>query len=367
MASNVFVDYKAVKAAVSIEMVLERYGISDKLTRKGDRLTGPCPVHKGSNSRQFSADVKKGAWKCFSGNCTDAGKKGGNVIDLVAAIEGVEFREAARKLQEWFSVTPSVQPASKLQASRKAAACKDTTTPPPAASAPVAKARPPADKPAAAVDLPADLSAVALAEVKAQAKAENKPLTFQLKLDPAHPYLAERGLTPATVEYFGLGVAGKGSMAGRLAIPIHNEVGELVAYAGRWVGTDAAIPEGEGKYKLPAGFHKGLVVFNAHRVPEGTKRVILVEGFWSVFWLYQNGYGNVVSLMGSSILPEQVELLARRYKGVQVFFDGDDAGREGSRKVALELAPRLWVRIVDCPDALQPDRLPAHELKRLLA
>ncbi len=360
MASNVFVDYKAVKAAVSIEMVLERYGISDKLTRKGDRLTGPCPVHKGSNSRQFSADVKKGAWKCFSGNCTDAGKKGGNVIDLVAAIEGVEFREAARKLQEWFSVTPSVQPASKLKAPGKAAAAD-------ASAGREAKPKPPAEQPTAAANLPADLSTVALAEVKVQALAENKPLTFELKLDPAHPYLAERGLTPATVEYFGLGVAGKGSMAGRLAIPIHNEASELVAYAGRWVGSDAELPAGEGKYKLPAGFHKGLVVFNAHRVPEGTKRVILVEGFWSCFWLHQNGFANVVSVMGSAITPQQVELLARRYKGVQVFFDGDDAGREGSCKVALELAPRLWVRIVDCPDGLQPDRLPAHELKRLFA
>ena len=39
-------------------------------------------------------------------------------------------------------------------------------------------------------------------------------------------------------------------MKGRIAVPIHNAGGELVAYAGRWAGDDSEIPEGEGKYKL---------------------------------------------------------------------------------------------------------------------
>jgi DNA primase len=331
MAGELWVDYKAIKAAVTIEMVLGRYGLLEQFTRKGDRISGKCPVHKGSNTRQFSADVKKGAWKCFSGHCG----KSGNVIDLVAAIEGVEFREAALLMQVWFGITPRVKPASEL------------------------KEKPGAEEGTAAPVQPAP--AVAATELK-----ENKPLTFQLKLDPTHPYLASRGLTPQTAGHFGLGLAGKGSMAGRLAIPIHNDKGELVAYAGRWIGKDEALPAGEGKYKLPPGFHKSLVVYNLHRVPEATKTLILVEGFWSVFWLHQNGYPNVVSLMGSSCSPEQAELLAPHAKGVQIFFDGDEAGREGSRKVALELAPKVWVKIVECSDGLQPDRLPTHELKRLL-
>ena len=70
--------------------------------------------------------------------------------------------------------------------------------------------------------------------------------------------------------------------------------------------------------------------------------------------------------MGSSISPKQAELLAERFKGVEIFFDGDDAGREGAAKVAVELARKTWVKIVECPDGLQPDRLPAHELKKLL-
>ena len=43
-------------------------------------------------------------------------------------------------------------------------------------------------------------------------------------------------------------------MAGRICIPIHNERGELVAYAGRWPGED--VPEDTERYKLPAKLQK---------------------------------------------------------------------------------------------------------------
>jgi hypothetical protein len=66
----------------------------------------------------------------------------------------------------------------------------------------------------------------------------NKPLGFALTLDASHPYLKERGLTPELVATFGLGFCSKGSMAGRICIPIHNADGALVAYAGRWVGPE---------------------------------------------------------------------------------------------------------------------------------
>ena len=51
----------------------------------------------------------------------------------------------------------------------------------------------------------------------AEPKAVNKPLDFALSLDPAHPYLAERGggLSPELVLSFGLGFCAKGIMAGR--------------------------------------------------------------------------------------------------------------------------------------------------------
>src|SRR5207302_4533175 len=106
----------------------------------------------------------------------------------------------------------------------------------------------------------------------------NKPLGFKLKgIDYRHPYLAQRGIDPETAEYFGVGFfSGKGSMSGRIVIPIENERGELVAYAGR------SIDGTEPKYKLPAGFKKSQVLFNLCRALEedSAAAVVLVEGFF---------------------------------------------------------------------------------------
>ena len=81
----------------------------------------------------------------------------------------------------------------------------------------------------------------------------NKPLGFALKLDPDHPYLVERGISPELVERFGLGFCEKGIMAGRVCIPIHNADGQLVAYAGRWVGAARGPSRREGQVRAPEG------------------------------------------------------------------------------------------------------------------
>ena len=122
----------------------------------------------------------------------------------------------------------------------------------------------------------------------------NPPLTFTLKLDPSHPYLVERGLSAEEVALFGLGSCSRGVTGGRICIPIHNEKGELVAYAGRWPGDD--LPEGQERYKLPAKFQKSRALYNLNRVVAG-EHIVLVEGYWSAIRLHSLGIP-VAALMG---------------------------------------------------------------------
>lgn len=59
-----------------------------------------------------------------------------------------------------------------------------------------------------------------------------------LGVDPKHPYLAKRGISEETALTFCVGYfSGRGSMAGRVVIPIYNVAGELVAYAGHALDT----------------------------------------------------------------------------------------------------------------------------------
>jgi len=119
-------------------------------------------------------------------------------------------------------------------------------------------------------------------------------LTFKLKnLDPKSPYLKEKGLKKETIKEFGLGYCKRGLLKGRIAIPIHNERGELIAYVGRYPGDP---PEGESKYVFPLNFKKSYVIFNLNRLKNKNKEkeLILVEGFFDVFNLWQAGFKNVV-------------------------------------------------------------------------
>ena len=137
----------------------------------------------------------------------------------------------------------------------------------------------------------------------------NKPLPFTFdQLIPEHPWLEERKLEQRTIKHFGLGLQEKGkTIPGRIAIPIHDEQGTLIAYCGRAVNKDQV--EEYGKYKQPPNFLKSHVVYNLNRVSPGQKILIVVESFISVWWLWQAGIENVICLMGSKLCDEQKKLI----------------------------------------------------------
>jgi DNA primase len=347
-----WVSFDEIKKAVTLRMVIDRYGI--RLKQVGPQtLRGRCPLptHTSEKSREsFTATLDKGqggAWACQSRSCADArgGRKGGNVLDFVAAMERCPVREAAVKLQQWFSV-PSAGP--EAPAERRAA-----TTPAPAAA--------PAAEPQEEL--------VSKEERAGESEEPNKPLAFTLRgIDPAHPYLAGRGITRETAEFFGAGFfPGKGIMSGRVVIPIHNERGELVAYAGRSLKDD----DPGGKYKLPPGFHKGQALFNLTRAAafDAHSPLVIVEGFFDVMKVHQAGYRRVVALMGSSLTAGQGKLLAERCdpgERIVLMLDGDEAGRKGTAEILSRLVARFFVRAVNLPDNMQPDKLPEQQIREIL-
>ena len=76
-----------------------------------------------------------------------------------------------------------------------------------------------------------------------------------------------------------------GMMSGRIAIPIHDDAGRLVAYCGRALGGV------EPRYRFPAGFQKSQVLFHHHRARAGNGgQVIVVEGFVDCMHVYRAGF-----------------------------------------------------------------------------
>jgi DNA primase len=319
--TNGWVDFRLVKESVSMQMVLEHYGVNG-LRKNGNELRGQCPIHKGEGA-SFHVNVSKNVFQCFS--C----KARGNVIDFVAALEGCTIRDAALKLNVWFGVEESKQRSTPTQ-----------------------------EAPAQTVE--------AHTQEAALAGPINPPLPFQLRVDPGHEYGIGRGVSREMLEYFGAGFClSKGTFAGRFVFPLHNEAGELVGYAGRT--TD----DSEPKYLFPAGakgFHKSHLVYNLHRIlsemPE-TDLVIVVEGFFGCLRLTQAGYPSV-ALLGSSLSAEQEELLCHHFRRAFLLFDGDEAGRGATDTCLQRLGRRLWVKAISLPDHVQPDHLDEEAIKQLL-
>ena len=92
--------FEQLKRTVSIGAVLERYGILSDLKRVGSQHKGCCPIHQGSNPKQFVVDLNKGLWHCF-GDCD----RGGGILELVAELEHVDIRDAALLIARWFAIS----------------------------------------------------------------------------------------------------------------------------------------------------------------------------------------------------------------------------------------------------------------------
>jgi len=106
-----WVDFKKVKAAVTMQMVLDHYGVNG-LRAVGDELRGRCPIHKSTaRGNHLSVNLKKNAFKCFFGNC----RASGNVLDFVAAMESCSVRDAALKLRDWYKIGESESPSDSRQ------------------------------------------------------------------------------------------------------------------------------------------------------------------------------------------------------------------------------------------------------------
>jgi len=290
------IDFRAVKEHASFAEILHRYSVT--LSGSGAQRMVRCPFHD-DHEPSCSVHLEEKVFHCFS--CLAQG----DILDFVAKIENVSLRDAAAIIAEWCGVP----------------VLGETRTP---------KPRLPPRK----------------------QDVDNAPLGFTLRLNPEHPYLKQRGVSPETVRTFGLGFCDRGIMRGRICIPIHDAVGSLVAYTGRWA--EAELPDGEPRYKFPAGFKKNLILYNFNRVTDA-EHIVIVEGYWSVFRLHALGLSSV-ALMGSSLSDAQEALLKKsRARYVTLLLDGDQAGHSAIAELLPRLAENFFVRAPILPEGAEPD------------
>jgi DNA primase len=301
-----WVSFSEVKSRVSLERLLRCYSV-DWLRRSGTRqYRGRCPIHQGEGKEAFHANYERNVFHCFACGA------GGNVLDFVAAMEKCTIRQAAIQLQRRFGGIAAIQSTKSKLVTKK--------------------------------------------------RGINPPLNFSLTVDSRHPYLAQREVRFETADYFGVGYFGRaGLMSHRIAIPIHDCDGRLVAYCGR------SLNGAEPRYQFPSGFRKSHVVYNYHRAfATGARQLIVVEGFVDCMRVHQAGFPNIAALMGAQLSPTQKDLLTSRFQQIVLMLDGDETGRAAMTRIARDLSSACLVIQVRLPANVQPDQMTADQIRHAL-
>ena len=92
------IDFAQVRRSAPLALVISQYGLDAEFKRVGSQLQGCCPIHKGSNKRQFVVNLENNVWNCFGG-CG-----GGGSLELVAEIEHLALRDAAFLVAQWSAI-----------------------------------------------------------------------------------------------------------------------------------------------------------------------------------------------------------------------------------------------------------------------
>ncbi len=314
---RVYIDFSFVKENANFETLCKHYNI--KLIGSGDERRAICPFHDDENP-SLSINLKKKVYKCHAASCGENGK----VLDFVAALEGSDLRDACMTIAEICEISlakPKAKTGGKYRPGKSAGKPKSTN------------------------------KRKTTQKKEPEPTGENVPLSFQLHLDPEHPYGVKRSFSSSVTEMFEMGFSNRGSMKDRWCVPIHNINGDIVAYIGRYaIGKK---PKNQPKWKLPAQFNKSLELFNMHRLVGHTDHVVLVEGVFDAIRLHTLAVP-VVGLLGSSISREQIELLKQAgVTRVMTMLDGEADKAEA--KLVSTVAREIFVRSIKLPGGEDPD------------
>ncbi|RWY55743.1 DNA primase [Mucilaginibacter gilvus] len=145
---------------------------------------------------------------------------------------------------------------------------------------------------------------------------------------------------------------------GRVMFPIHSFTGRVIAFGGRTLKTDKAVPKYVNSPESEI-YHKSNILYGLYFAKKSIREednCYLVEGYADVLSVSQAGIENVVASSGTSLTVEQIKLINRFTKNITILYDGDAAGIKASlRGLDMILEQGLNVKVVSFPDGHDPD------------
>lgn len=177
--------------------------------------------------------------------------------------------------------------------------------------------------------------------------------------EPFMKYLQSRCISENTAKHFKLSACIKGKYWNRIKIPIFNKK-KLVGASYR------TIDDREPRYLFQKGFKRSQFLYNIDSVKGNKGHILLVEGFFPVFKIYEELKKNAVASMGCNVSDKQLELLISKDIPIYIMFDCDKSGINASRKIQEKLNGRLETKLIELPENRQPDDLSKNDLINIL-
>lgn len=311
------------------------------LKRRGRNMVGLCPFH-GEKTPSFNIYPENGSFYCFGCGA------GGDVITFIRKIENLDYIEAVRFLAQ-----------------------------------------------RAGLDMPENSYDEGLSNLRKRIYEANREAgrffyrqLYTKQGEKALSYLRGRALSEQTIRHFGLGysppsrftltdylrkkgfkdnelvqanLAVKGSRGGiadrffdRVMFPIIDLRGNVIAFGGRIMG------DAKPKYLNTADtmvFKKSTNLFALNLAKnDGSRKLILAEGYMDVIALHQAGFTNAVATLGTALTQEQALLMKRYADEVVICYDADEAGQKAAqRAIGLLRSAGMLIRVLSIPGAKDPD------------
>ena len=302
--------------------LLEHYGF-ERIKTDNRMIRSCCKLHKGDNPSAFVVNTDNNLWYCHTGSCG-----GGDAYNLIQHIEECNFTTAVKIASKIFSVDINT-----LQINERKSEYLN------------------------------EMQKWILMMRKKTTKKQTTP--FEIK-PPLKNILKFRSFKQETLDHFNLKFSElfecqksnneTYNLRNRLVIPIHDEVGVQIGASLR-ATKSGDMPKWSHQ---PINIKTSELLYNYHLVSK-SKQIVICEGIFDV-WAYHEIGVPAVCTYGAHLTESQYSLLIKSGADIILSFDGDDAGKNATKKAFDMLKYKANVSFVDFSVGQDPENITREEL-----
>ncbi len=341
-----------IRKNISVDEILNEFNnksrLSDliskyvKLTQRGNSFIGKCPFHN-EKTPSFNVSDEKGLFHCFG--C----KVGGNAITFLTKYKNLSFKEAVNELSIFAGLQIYYNSTTEIKKKKNLFSILFETN---------NFFRDSLKK-----------NQRAFKYINSRIKKNEVISNFEIGFCPADKelidFLKEKGYDLDEIKKTDLMIKNNenkyfGRFRNRLIFPIFNFSEKVVGFGGRDINNNSKI-----KYinsQESEIFKKSEILFGLKQNNESirqNKTIILVEGYMDVISMAENDVKFAVASLGTTLSKTQI-LKMWNYSNVPyICFDGDEAGRESSKRIAIKilefLVPGKSFKFIKLPENYDPD------------